>query len=56
MVGGGGGRGGRGGAFPFKRSSMVPDIFAVIFRVRSRRIGGISRQESQQCLFNIREK
>ena len=32
---GGRGVGGRGGAFPFKRSSMVPDIFAVRFRVRN---------------------
>ena len=48
MVGGRGGRrgrGGRGSAFPFKRSSIVLDIFIVIFYVRNRRIGGILRQE-----------
>ena len=42
---GGRGVGGRGGGFPFKRSSIVPDIFIVIFRVRNRRIGSILRQE-----------
>jgi len=50
------GIGGRGGGFPFKRSSIVPDIFIVIFRVRNGRIGSILRQESQQCLLNVREK
>ena len=39
------GIGGRGGGFPFKRSSIVLDIFTVIFRMRNRRIGSISRQE-----------
>ena len=38
---GGRGIGGRGGAFHFKRSSMVLDIFTVIFHVRNRRISGI---------------
>ena len=38
---GGRGVGGRGGSFPFKRSSIILDIFVVIFRVRNRRIGGI---------------
>jgi hypothetical protein len=37
--------GGKGGGFPFKRSSIVLDIFIVIFRMRNRRIGGILRQE-----------
>jgi len=42
-----GGRGirGRGGGFPFKRSSIVLDIFIIIFRVRNGRIGGILRQK-----------
>ena len=38
---GGRGVGGRGGAFHFKQSSMVPDIFAVIFCIYNRCIGGI---------------
>ena len=42
---GGKGVGGRGGAFRFKWSSIVPDIFVVIFRIYNRRTGGISRQE-----------
>ena len=42
---GAGGKGvkGRGGTFCFKWSSMVPDIFAIIFRVRNRRTGSILR-------------
>ena len=38
-----GGRGikGRGGGFLFKRSSIVLDIFVVIFYVRNRYIGSI---------------
>jgi len=47
MVGGRGvggrGVGGKGGGFSFKRSSMVPDIFIVIFCVHNGRIGGILR-------------
>ena len=49
MVGGRGvgGRsvGGRGGGFPFKRSSIVLDIFIVIFRIHNGYIGSILRQE-----------
>ena len=37
------GVGGRGGGFPFKRSSIVPDIFIVIFYMRNRHIGSILR-------------
>ena len=40
---GGRGVGGRGGGFSFKRSSIVLDIFIVIFYMRNRRIGGILR-------------
>ena len=40
---GGRGVGGRGGGFPFKRSSIVLDIFIVIFHIRNGRIGGILR-------------
>ena len=42
---GGRGVGGRGGGFPFKRSSIILDIFIVIFRIYNRHIGGILRQE-----------
>ena len=42
---GGRGVGGGGGGFPFKRSSIILDIFIVIFRIRNGCIGGILRQE-----------
>ena len=34
---------GRGGAFYFKQSSIVPDIFIVIFYIYNGRIGSISK-------------
>ena len=40
---GGRGVGGKGGAFHFKQSSIVLDIFTVIFRVHNRRTGNILR-------------
>ena len=42
---GGRGVGGGGGGFPFKRSSIVPNIFIVIFYVHNGHIGSILRQK-----------
>ena len=51
MVGGKGVEGvgvkGKGNTFPFNWSSIVPDIFIVIFYIRNGRTGSISRQVLQ---------